>query len=766
MSGRQKLDLSDNTARGAALDLLIQESARGAPPAPPPWSSPGTDAEPSSVSSCTGRVWKVANQLRVMAQYTSILSDAASSSYFLLGSPSTCVEGLEWFCNFAHPVHPLSLQEYQKVNDYLAACAKASGVTVQRACFNVHRAVVKPERNLTQVLLEQHFSGPFVQYELDVCAYMLADPNLTYEGWISGFPAWRQSGLYYPLALASVYMPGSHSWLPEEVHESRLAQAFGICLTSLNRPTEVEYHAQALHNLADAWSTDTTGTSDLLAGILDRLAVLMGVKSNGVPGKEGSFDLLCRLRDFTSEIRLCENAHEQNFRAWHALKGAVERAFPPTLLSAPLVQPKRETWGYPRLTLAVDFPPGAAPVVHFAEKTLGHVKPDNGSSAAYTYSPPFVKECMLHQTSQRIQDVLWRLGELVLSPDLAVCIYQPRLALATLGLNPTADPQTRLPEAKHVLAHLDSCAAPAEMTNDYVAFTDTLCGLVPPIYTHYFPHPCTILMWRLDTPPRAIMFTGPSEELVDPYAQSHHHLPKVLVNCKVPHRPIGGIVKVPYNSCEETLRGCLKSFAAEGLASHPANTVLLAQLDGKGHRAPGEQVAPATCTTLAESVACFALTRPAKVSVCNLGESCAWKEDGIDPRYAEKQLADNGFRYRDWTAMHVGKSTQQSRLASHLLRAECVHTTMLPWIQPDETVKWVRMSSSVSPDHVVTLQGKSLRHAVESRFIHDLRMLPVDPGYVTERQNCEVYTDPAGGVGIAYAPTGGHSIQFVHFEPV
>jgi len=115
--------------------------------------------------------------------------------------------------------------------------------------------------------------------------------------------------------------------------------------------------------------------------------------------------------------------------------------------------------------------------------------------------------------------------------------------------------------------------------------------------------------------------------------------------------------------------------------------------------------------------------------------------------------------------MHVGKSTQQSRLASHVMSFEYIHTTLLPWIQADNTVKWVRMSSSTYPEIVTTLEeGKTLRQAVESRFLHDLRMLPNEHGLKIERSQCEVYTDPSGAVAIAYAPSGIDALQFVHFS--
>lgn len=770
MASRVHRDLSDNTHRGAVLNTLIQETSKQAPPPLPVWTSPNSDAEPSVVSNSTGVVWKVANNLKVLGQYTRFLTEAVKTNYFLKGAPSTCVQGLEWFFHFAQPVQPLKLDEYQKVNEYLAACAKASGASIKRAAFDMHRNVCKPERNFTQVLVEQHFPGQHTQYELDVCAYMLAQPELTYEAWKTIFPKWRESGLYYPLAIASVYMPHISSWLPAEVHGAHLATAMQKTLDSMQFPANIEDHWTALGDLEDAWKLDTSGSADILSNLLDRLAVLMRVKSNG---RGAGCCLQTCLDQFAASTRLSDNMHEQNYFAWHSLKKSIEEGFPPSLLSAPLVKPKRETWGFKRLTLDVELGDVDAnrvsvPTVRFAESSLEHITAECATaSCAHTYTPPFIKECMLHQTSQRVQDALWRLGELIISPEISSCILEPQAALARWV--PTHEDKRNLasqppPQPAHVLHYMDTSLPPEQVGEGYSALIRALEGMVPPIVTNYFPHPNTLLMWRLDTPPRAILYVGEGAD-VDPYATSQHHLPKIMAHAKLQQSDVGGIVKALYNSTEDSVRDCLKSFAADGLSAHASNTCLLMKLDSNGKRVQGEPVTPVTCTTLAESVACFALTKPPNTSNCNLHESCTWKKGGIDPRYAEKQLARNGFRYRDWTAIHVGKSTQQSRLASHVMSFEYIHTTLLPWIQADNTVKWVRMSSSTYPEIVTTLEeGKTLRQAVESRFLHDLRMLPNEHGLKIERSQCEVYTDPSGAVAIAYAPSGIDALQFVHFS--
>lgn len=745
------------------LAALIQAASEGAPSLDlDAWTADAEHQEPAEVHAAVGSAWKLHNDLRVLSQYCRVLADACRSSPFLLGAPSTCVEGLEWFKGFAQPVAPLSVEELDGLREFLGACMLHRGTATQgEAAFDAHRAIAHPERQLTQFLVEQHFPGPLKQYELDVCAYMLADPKMTYQAWKESFRDWRLEGLLYPLGIAATYMPTLDCWLPQEAHESMVALSFDTCLRSMRDPTQ--NRLWALMKLEEDWEKDTTGAADVLSGKLDRLAVLMGVKSNG-----GAYELSEALRYFaetfpTAELGAPASAlHQQNYAAWHGLKQAVEETFPPSLLSAPLVRPKRETWGYPRLTLVLDTD-GPLTALRFAQTRLQRVGPEDlRASFAHTYQPAHARECTLQQTSLRIQEVLWRLGETVTSPDLALCMLRPDVALASLFLSPAQQAAARLGQALTVQGVLDKMEAGSDevepLRECYEAYTRALDSSVPEPVAHFLPRPQAALFWRLDTPPRAILCLGGDAE---PLAQSTHHLPKVMVNCKVPHRATGGILRAPADAGVDHVRAALGAFAREGLSTHPANTVLLNQSEAESRN---RQVAPATCTTLAESVACFALTAPDSLTNCQLGGSCAWKEDGIDPRYAEKQHAANGFRYRDWTAVHVSKSgTQQSRLAAHLVCYDCIHTTALPWFTDQGETRWVQMSSTLCPEPR-TLQGRSLRHAVESRFLHDVRMLPTEGGRRVSKSNCEIYTDRSGAVGIAYCLDGSDELQFACFE--
>jgi len=626
------------------------------------------------------------------------------------------------------------------------------------------------------------------EYHADVCAYMLSRggsaAGMGYEEWLATFPTWRDTGLFFPLALSAVYMPHIEAWLPEDKLDTAFAITFQNCLNSLGRP-ELD-PAPALKTLASVWASDKTGSSSLIAVTLDRIAVLMGIKSNG--SGPGEFNLAAALASFPRSFGDEESCmHKCNYRAWHSIRAAVESTFPPSLLLAPCVCPKRPTWGHPRLTLQVATTEGLLPSVRFAETALQVVQPDAANEDPKAYvrvdrcdisviSPSFHRDCLLNQTSFRIQDVLWRLGEFATSPGVAGCMLNPREARAALESGAPPPKEIDRSRALQGMARSSDHSDTLKIDPEYLAYARALDATVPPVNVTHFSDIQSALMWRLDIPSRAIIYIGAGGDDIDPAAESQHHLRKVLVNSKVPQRPIGGIVKVPPRSDESALRECIRQFAATELAGHPSNTVLVKGGGGGGEEADGvgkRQVTPVTCTTLAESAACFALRAPSKISTCPLGGSCAWKENGIDPRYAERQQAQNGARYRDWAAMHAGKGgTQQSRLASHFVEYDSLYTTKMPWIQLDESqpVKWVTVSSTAPPESK-TLHGNTLRQAVEGRFLHDLRMLPAhdlpDSGGrpKIERANTEIYSADAGAkIAVAYAPTGQDRIEFVAFE--
>jgi len=776
------VDITDNLARAGFIERVALEAyniASAPPPATwaPPAAAGGTHPTMGTPlrHDCIPGVWQTLNSLRVMAQYTRLLGSMCDRHPFLHAHPTTCVAGLEWLSRFLQPIQAPAQDVRgsieRSVEAYRIAQDGGASLSKEQATFQYHRAMACSDRDVTRVLIAQHFPAMECrEYDVDVCSYMLAQgSHIGYEDWLTAFPSWRDTGLFFPLALSAVYMSSIASWLPDpKHHDTPFAIMFSRCICALGRPGYD--HVSPLKALAAVWAADSTGASQAVAGTLDRVAVLMGIRSNGRPG---DFSLSAALATFPRSFAADPDAgmHESNFRAWHSLKAAVESTFPPSLLLAPCVRPKRATWGYPRLSIEVATE-GVLPSVRFAESTLQPVEPVTGA-----HVPSYHRECLLNQTPSRIQDVLWRLGEIVTSPDVANCMLRPASVKAALeGTSPQHASLGARVEPSAVMSQMNPLRDVMGPDPDYLAYAKALDAIVPAVYVTHFPQTQSVLMWRLDIPSRAIIYLGAGSDF-KPLAESQHHLRKVLVNSKVPQRPVGGIVQVPPRSDESTLRACLLHFAVTGLLGHPSNTVLVKAGDASNDDEPDEaspvgarQVTPVACTTLAESVGCFGLCPPSKISTCPIGGSCAWKENGIDPRYAERQLAENGARFRDWAALHAGRGgTQQSRLASHFVEYDTLYTTKMPWVQQeDQSVRWVSVSSTCPPDSK-TLHGKNLRQAVESRYLHDLRMLPTQPAagerLKVERSNAEIYvTDEGAKVAVAYAPSGQEKIEFIAFE--
>ena len=742
---RVPLDLSDNSARAQLLERLIDSVRAPSSPALAGWAMPCDPPPASTGGACVGQSWARLNQLRVLDQYARLLGELCSAHPFLQGAGVTCVLGLEWASGLLGPMRAQADADWQNIEKMAAFYASQRGVDPAEGLFHLHLTMPCYDRDVTRALLHRHFPRAD-EYELDVCRLMLRAPGLTYRAWLADFPRWRSKGLLYPLGVAALYMPELDDWLPRECHANTLAQAFHAFVQSVHHPGADP--VPLLNALQAAWAADGTHTNLLLAHTLDRVAVLMRVKSNGRLACDRDFALQPALDAFPRSFGA--DPHDATYHAWHALKYRIEDAMPPSLLCAPLVRPKRATWGLSGLTLSVS-PDGT---VRFLETQLEPVGPA-ADTEVHTHTPPYMRHCLAFQTSARVQDVLWRLGEAVLSPGVAACMLRPDLA----G-DPAAAGEALAPAA--LLSSMRPLAGPAP--EPYRCAMRALEATLPPVRRVSLPAPREALLWRLDIPNRAIVYLGTGDE-VRPDSHSQHHLHKLLLNCKVPPCHVGGILDAAPGQrlTEDALRGALRSFAASSLDSHPSNCALVKVEQGEA-AGLARQTTPVVSTTLAESVACFALTAPPKKSIAPLGKSCPWQENGIDPRYAERQDAANGFRYRDWAAMHAGRAgTQQSRLAAHALSYDALHLTAMPWIDGD-AVRWVHVAST-APPVCRTLQGHSFRHAVESRFLHDPRMLPVRAeGQTVARSDAEIYADDADQLAIAYAPTDSDRIEMIAFR--
>ena len=181
-------------------------------------------------------------------------------------------------------------------------------------------------------------------------------------------------------------------------------------------------------------------------------------------------------------------------------------------------------------------------------------------------------------------------------------------------------------------------------------------------------------------------------------------------------------------------------------------------------------------TTLAEAVNLFTGPPPFRISEVALHESEPWNEEHIDDRYAERQIAENGLRLRDWaTVYHDENEIQRCRMASHAILCSEVFETHFPLSTPAGH-QWVSVASTLPAETRVLRHmggGNSLevlRRSVESRYMHDPKLLPVrSKEDRVDRAHMELYTDSkTGQVLLAYAPVaadgGKKAIEFVSFR--
>jgi hypothetical protein len=133
---------------------------------------------------------------------------------------------------------------------------------------------------------------------------------------------WRTRGLLHVLAVAAHNMPELADWYPiVDPNKDESACSLCYCLDSFNRrPRE---YAGTIQRFIDS-QDQASPTSQAIATTLDRLAILMGVRSNAStpPGH----DLAASLQAFPHIEALEPHA------IWTALKPALELALPPSLL--------------------------------------------------------------------------------------------------------------------------------------------------------------------------------------------------------------------------------------------------------------------------------------------------------------------------------------------------------------------------------------------------------------------------------------------------
>lgn len=345
------------------------------------------------------------------------------------------------------------------------------------------------------------------------------------------FAAWRTRGLYYPLLVAA------RCW-----SDRRLVVRGGAI-------------------------------DQALAHRLDRLAVLMRVKSNAQEPEGHDLDRCLRDMPDLGAMDLPD--------LWGTARRALEQALPPCLLAP---SPKRATWALPPLSLEYD-----GRRLRFAQTQLAWRAPDPRAD------PP------------GLADSVHRLGEACVAPEVAHLMLNPFEAMRALR-----DPAYR-PSGTYVALCADPRAVLAHMNRPNEAARQCLRnGVAVPPPERETRLDGVLLAWTITTPQRVILYTGPvGAGLAEPHA-----LKKVLLPDRS-RRPDPSAIHLADDASEAAVRDSLRFYAQNTLAPFTEH------LQGRG---------TAHAHTLEEALAQFVMPPPEHHATIELHESQRWCKDHIDPR--------------------------------------------------------------------------------------------------------------------------------------
>lgn len=270
--------------------------------------------------------------------------------------------------------------------------------------------------------------------------------------------------------------------------------------------------------------------------------------------------------------------------------------------------------------------------------------------------------------------------------------------------------------------------------------------------------PLQLIMWKITAPQDTIIYTGCGRE-VDPFAQHHAHPSKIIIHERYQSKCVGGVGICEEPIDDEAVRDCLKAYGAQNMWTHEGNTVL--HQDRKAAFAKTRAM-PLTCTTMAESLACFALYTPSKMHICKLGDFFVQDQTQQDLRYYEKQVADNGFRLRQWAAVYRDdERVLYSKLSTHAATCDRLYENKVLLTDGSSNDRHVVVTSTLPVQ--ATLRGSTLLDAVKHLcFVQNA--FPKEQGSAVDQSQSEIYTEGEGVVAVAYSMKGCAKIQLMIFS--
>lgn len=768
---------SFETTRRRLCTALGRQAIAQAPPLSHELWLHESGAPPCMTSLPVGNYYSLLNHVKVLQQYTELLSEAASGNGphadYLLARPDSCVGDFGWFESLCAPLADTGFDHFYQRLIYQWREGNPGLHSEAEAAYHVYQSNCKTDLDLVRHIVL--FLKPGAkEYEVRVAKNILDSKPATYDEFHSDFLNWRKRGLYHALCLAAKAMPSVEDWVPVRmVSESDELESL---LKEFNVKGSCSSHRMA--QLFEGISCRSDLFSNCVCGTLDRVAHLMRVPSDTGPDSLGDRDDET-LDDLVQQLRVevdTSNPYRDSIRVWRGLKSALETSLPPSMLCPALDPPNRSTWGYRRLSLRVNEDTGKVYIDHGPLQWM--------ERASYVS----LKDDGVFYTPERLRDILFRMGEAVTSPELGQLLFSWKQLSGFLHgdaksiddldsyKNFYSDRGNVLKEMASMHPWMRNCTLDSKTLD----IKKDIFDLVPtPSQADHSP-PLRILAYRVDCPSKVILYQGSSTDM-DFGRNPPHTLKKTSYPDKVHNRTLSGVALIPDSTSDfhEALRAVLAHKVAakhDDFADHSFHkSTIRNQETNKTH--------VFTSTILAESVALFTGPKPSQISLISLNESVPWDGERIDHRYAEHQEGSNGSRYRDWASMyHDGPELHRSRLASHEVKVDQTYHTHFPVaertvaLDGKQKYSWVSVCSSL-PAEVCVLRDlggytrlESLKRSVENRFMNDSKLLPVRvSGDTIERCNMELYSDEgAGQVMIAYTPTaadgGRRNVEMISFR--
>ena len=277
--------------------------------------------------------------LKILTQFTKLLTQACHPTLEtaltahvqpLSRTPLSYPRALRWFQPLTTKFQPLDAVDLERVTSLLelrAACTNkgllSSAPAMQcELAMQLAQELPNFDRALTAFYLGSPLAtGPSTELDL-----LIAHSVLRLHGVVSSQPdLWRSEGLVHVLSIAAMHMPTLADWFQTPTPDPATdddARALAHFLDRINA-TPREY-VQAIECFIATLNGSSSRTAQAIATTIDRLAILMNVKSDAID--ESGHDLAAALASFPQDFEL------QHTATWTRIKAALEQSMPPSIL--------------------------------------------------------------------------------------------------------------------------------------------------------------------------------------------------------------------------------------------------------------------------------------------------------------------------------------------------------------------------------------------------------------------------------------------------